>query len=131
MSKQIIAVIVAALAGFVTLGAITFLSSLLYPAPEGLDVNDAEAMRAYVESVPMGGKLIVLTAWIAGAFVAGFTAQKLAPDGKGMTSAMIAGGVLLLAGIMNALTIPHPLWMTILGLLQYIPVARIGAKVAG
>ena len=128
--KQVIAVLAAVIAGFVALAAVTFLSSMIYPAPEGLDVNDAEAMRAYVESVPIGGKLIVLASWVIGAFVAGFVAQKMAPDGKGMVSAMIAGAVLLLAGIMNALNIPHPLWMTIIGLLQYIPVASIGAEVA-
>ena len=128
--KQVIAVLAAVIAGFIALAAVTFLSSMVYPAPEGLDVNDAEAMRAYVESVSIGGKLIVLASWVIGAFVAGFVAQKMAPEGKGMVSAMIAGAVLLLAGIMNALNIPHPLWMTIIGLLQYIPVARIGAKAA-
>jgi len=131
MGKQILAVVVGAVMGFVVLGLIEMVSWMLYPMPEGLDIANAEVMRAYVSQVPIGAKLIVLVAWMIGAFVAGFLAAKIAPEGKGRQSAIFAGAILMLGGIANAFMVPHPMWMLIIGLLQYIPLAHIGAKAAG
>jgi hypothetical protein len=110
---------------------INFISAAMYPLPDTLDLSDSVAMSAYIAQLPILAKLMVLLGWIVAAFVAGFVAAKLAPEGKSRQMAMIAGAILMLGGIINAFMLPHPMWMLIIGLLQYIPLAHIGAKAAG
>ena len=128
MVKHIVAVVVGVIAGMAAMIAINYISSFLYPIPQALDTSNAEIMRAYIQLLPVGAKLIVLAGWIASAFVAGVVAALIAPEGKGRIAAINAGALLMLGGIINAYLLPHPTWMLIIGLLQYIPVAHLGAK---
>lgn len=128
MVKHIIAVVVGVFAGMAAMIAITYLSNLLYPIPDGVDTSDPVVMRAYIELLPIGAKLIVLFSWMVSAFVGGLVGAKLAPEGKGRIVAINVGALLMLGGVINAFSIPHPMWMLIIGLLQYIPLAHLGAK---
>jgi len=109
--------------------AITYLSNLIYPVPEGVDTSNPLVMRAYIATLPMGAKLIVLASWMVAAFVGGAVGARLAPEGKGRIVAINVGALLMLGGVINAFSLPHPTWMLIIGLLQYIPLAHLGAKV--
>lgn len=131
MARQFLVFLGASVAGFIVLGLVESISWMLYPAPEDLDLTDMEALAAYAAQVPLTAKLIVLAAWMIGAFVAGFIAGKFAPEGTGPKLALMAGGVLMLGGIMNTFMVPHPVWMLVIGLLQYLPMAYLGAKTAG
>ncbi|MDG1738077.1 MAG: hypothetical protein P8L68_00650 [Paracoccaceae bacterium] len=131
MNKKIIAVIVGVIGGMAAMMVINFISVMLYPMPEGLDTSDKAVMIAYIAGVPIGAKLLVVAGWMVSAFVAGLVAALIAPEGSGRTMAIVAGGILMLGGIMNIVMIPHPIWMMIIGLLQYIPLAHLGAKAAG
>ena len=131
LGKKIIAVIVGVIGGMAAMMVINFISVMLYPMPEGLDVADKAAMIAYIAGVPIGAKLLVVAGWMISAFVAGLVAALIAPEGSGRTMAIVAGSFLMLGGIMNIVMVPHPIWMMIVGLLQYIPLAHLGAKAAG
>lgn len=131
MGKKIVAVIVGVIAGMAAMMLINVLSVRLYPMPEGLDTTDKATMVAYIAGVPMGAKLLVLVSWMVSAFVGGLVAAVIAPQGSGRTMAILVGAFLMLGGIMNAVMIPHPMWMMIIGLLQYIPLAHLGAKASG
>lgn len=131
MGRQIISVVVGVIAGMVAMMIVNYISVAMYPMPQALDTSNPELMAEYIAGLPMLAKLIVLVSWIVSAFVAGFVAAKIAPDDKARTMAIIVGALLMLGGIANAFMIPHPMWMLIIGLLQYIPVAHIGAKIAG
>jgi len=41
---------------------------------------------------------------------------------------MIVGALLMLAGIMNMIMIPHPTWLWVLGITVYLPAAYLGAR---
>lgn len=131
MGKQILAIIVGVIVGMIAMTIVNFASAAMYPLPDSLDLSDSAAMGAYIAQLPIGAKLMVLLGWIVAAFVAGYIAAKLAPEGKGRQMAIIAGAILMLGGIINAFMLPHPMWMLIIGLLQYIPLAHLGAKAAG
>lgn len=127
MFKKVIAFVVALLAGGLAVGVVESASALLYPPPEGLDFSDAEAMKEFVRSLPAGAFAIVLAAHLVGAIVAGvvctlITKQQWTPGLLGL------GGLFFVAGIMNAITIPQPIWFVVLDLLVYFPGVLLGAR---
>jgi len=73
--------------------------------------------------------LFVLAAWAVGSFggaaMAAFIARR-APIMHGL----IVGGILLAAGVANLVAFPHPLWFTIVGVLEFLPMAWLGAATA-
>lgn len=128
MGRKILAVGAGLVAGLAAMMVVNFISVTQYPIPTVIDPTDRVAMAAYIADVPMGAKLLVLFGWMLSSFIAGLVAARIAPSGSGRTMAIIAGGFLMLGGIINIAMIPHPTWMTIIGLLQYIPLAYLGGK---
>jgi hypothetical protein len=72
--------------------------------------------------------LTVIVGWAVGAFVAGFTATKIARAGYG--PAVVAGLLLMGAGLMMVIMIPSPVWFWVFGLGQFVPMALLGFRVA-
>jgi hypothetical protein len=70
---------------------------------------------------------LVILSYIVGSFFGGMTATGIAKEKY--NPAVIVGGVLTLAGIMNAISIPQPMWVSIVCILVFIPLAYLGAKV--
>ena len=54
------------IAAFITVMLIETAGHAIYPTPQGLNQNDAQALRAYIDALPLGAKLFVLAAWLAG-----------------------------------------------------------------
>lgn len=125
MVRSIIAVVLGALLAGVTVAAVEFLGQRLFPPPPGLDFNNREAMM----SLPTGTFVFLLLAWALGALAGGWLAARLAPR-KPLLHGMIVGALLMAGGVMNLVTIPHPVWVTILGLLVFLPAAYMGASLA-
>jgi hypothetical protein len=99
----------------------------VFPVPKGLqpDMNDRAAMIKFMEAVPLGAKLAVLLAWALGAFASGMVAAAI--SGR-RHSARVAGIIMLVAVLLNLMTIPHPPWMMAIGVLLPVPAALGGAK---
>jgi hypothetical protein len=77
--------------------------------------------------LPAGALLFIIAAYVVGSFVAGWAAGKIT---KSMTAALIAGGLLMIGGLVNVILIPHPLWFTIASIVVYLPCAWIGGRAA-
>jgi hypothetical protein len=61
--------------------AMEMLGHHFYPPPSGLDVTDPAneaAFAQFVATMPFGGKVMVLLAWLAGTFVGALAAAKIA-----------------------------------------------------
>jgi hypothetical protein len=127
MGRKILAVIGGVVLGGIVVFVVEWVSSLIYPPPAGLDMTDKEAMKAYVATLPIGALLFVLLAYVLGSLSGGWLAAKIARDSK-IRLSLIAGGVLLLFGIINLVTIPHPLWFAVLTVLVFLPAAYFGGK---
>lgn len=126
MGRSILAVIAGLVLGVVLIGVVEFSGHYVYPPPAGMDMKDAEAMKSLVASLPVGALLFVILAWAVGSFGGGWLTARIAQKSHVM-HALIVGGILMAAGIMNMLTIPHPLWFWVLGVAVYLPAAYAGA----
>ena len=81
------------------------------------------------DSASGAAMVLVVVSWVLGAFIGGWVAAKVAREHPLFAALMI--GVLVLAGVVaNNTMIPHPLWMTVLGVLLPLPAAWLGARMA-
>lgn len=127
MLRMIAAVITGLITGGIVIALVEGASSMLYPIPESLNVNDRDALGDYTMNMPIGAYIFVLAAWLLGAFGGGVIAVII---GKQHSVAIIVGTILTLGGIANMFMIPHPIWFMIVGILIYIPSAMAGGMLA-
>ncbi len=110
--------IVAGIAGVIIAGLLVWLVELLghtvYPPPTNLNFADPDAMSAYIDALPIGALLFVAAAWFI-ATLGGTVAACKIGDAKPMIFASVVGGLMLLGTLFNLMTIPHPVWFSILG----------------
>jgi len=127
MGRKILAVVAGViLAGIVTY-AVQAIGHKVYPPPEGLDMKNMEAMKAYVSTLPTGALLFVLIAYVLGSFAGGWLATKIARTSQ-IHLPLTVGGVQLFFGIINLTMIPHPMWFAIASVIVFLPAAYFGGK---
>ncbi len=128
MWRSVLSVIAGLVVGIIIISLIQKLSHWLYPFPAGTDWTNPEAARIAFQKIPTGSLLMVLFGYISGSFVAGLVTGLIAPQAA-TRNAVIAGGILMLAGLVNLMMLPHPGWFWI-SMLVYIPFAWLGARSA-
>ncbi|MFT4539048.1 MAG: hypothetical protein ACI841_003348 [Planctomycetota bacterium] len=127
MVKNIIAVIVGLVVGMaVNMGLIMLNAYVLFPMPEGTDMQDPEQMNAYIETLPTHAFFVVLAAHLGQSFFGGWTAARLGSS-RPMLLAMILGLLSLAGGIANMMTIKGPAWFYI-ELPLYLVVAWLAGR---
>jgi hypothetical protein len=125
--KGVLAIIIGIIAGSVINAGLIFLCNVIFGAPEGMDLLDAESVKTHADKLTTANFAGTLLAHQLGALVGAFVAAKIAPAGKMMFS--IAIGVwFLLCGIYASTLIPAPTWYIIADFVLYIPFAFIGGK---
>jgi len=107
------------------------LGSSLVPPPDGVDVMNPESIAANLDRFEMVHFIVPFLAHALGALIGGYVAAKLALVNR-MRYGLIVGGIFLLGGIAMSQMVPAPTWFTATDLLlAYIPMAFIGARMAG
>lgn len=129
MARRILAVLAGIISGCIVVFSIQAISHQLYPVPEGLDFNSAEAAKLFIASLPIGAFLMILLSYLTGSLVSGFVAALLVPEKK-IPTALITGTIFFIFGILNILMIPHPVWFAITSSLIYHPFSFIGGILA-
>jgi hypothetical protein len=92
--------------------AFEYTNSLVYPFPEGMDTQNLEQIRAFADTMPLSALALVVMGWITGSFTAGWVTARLAKSHT-FTLVLIVGGLLTIAGMVNAWMIQNPLWFHI------------------
>jgi len=128
MLRSVLAVLVGLVATFVVIGLLEMLGMLIYPPPAGLDFSKPEAVRAAMATIPTGALVCVLVAQAVGTFSGAWLAAFIARRSP-ITHALVVGGLALLAGIFNLLSIPHPIWFSVMSILTSLPVAFAAGRV--
>jgi hypothetical protein len=126
MLRNVGAVLAGLLVGMgVNMALIMLNGMVLFPMPDGMDMNDPEQMNAYVATLPTVAFFVVLAAHLGQSFVGAWIAARLGAS-RPMVLAMIVGLVSLAGGIINMMTIKGPAWFAI-----ELPLYLVVAWVAG
>lgn len=112
MVKNIVAFVVGMIAGNVWNIGFIILNGVLFSMPSDLDMNDQEAMREWIETLPAHGFLLVLVAHVGQAGVGGWIAARMCKSMPMLWPAII--GALTVAGaIYNLAVLGGPAWVWI------------------
>jgi hypothetical protein len=127
--RSILAIFAGLFVGFVAVFVGEMLGHHLAPPPPGMDVHNTESMAEAMKSMHSGAFVAVLLAWSVGTFAGAWVASKIAIVGK-LWHGMAIGVFFLAAGSHVLFTIPHPTWVVVIGLVEPLPVAYLGAWLA-
>jgi len=126
MIKRILSVVTGLACGMIIIFLFEILSGKIYSPPPGTNFSDPESVKAMMKNMPTGAFLIILFSYAAGSFAGGLIGSLIRNIQK-PDSAILIGGILLVAGIMNLVSLPgHPLWFIISSLLIYLPGSYLG-----
>ena len=125
--------ILAGIAGVAIAALIVFLAQelnlMLYPLPQGLDSNDAAALRSHIATLPLGAFLMLMGGWVVATFVGAVVASRIG-TAKAWIYPVVVGGFMLSATIANLIAIPHPHWFSAVALLAIAASAWLAYLVA-
>lgn len=128
MLRRILAVPAGLIAGIICITIIEKIGHQLYPPPAGAASGDMVAMKEYVAHAPFIALFFVIIGYALAAFVSGFTASKVANNGK-HTSAIVCGVIFLFITIYMMFSLPTPVWFWILGIFVW-GLVLVGSKLA-
>ena len=97
----------------------------------GIDPNDTADMARLIGMLPFGALLMIVLAWVIGAFDGGFVAAWIARGNRPRIAALVPA-LMVMAGVVGMIIqMPaHPAWMSAAGLLLPRPAALLGAALA-
>ncbi len=114
----------------VNLGLI-IIGSKVVPPPEGMNIMDAESIKANIHLFELKHYLFPFLAHDGGTLAGAFIASIISAS-KHLIFAMVIGVFFLIGGIANTYMIPAPMWYNILDIsLCYIPMSWLGWKISG
>ncbi len=133
MLRNIITTIAGIILGMIGMMAMHYLSMVFYPLPEGVTMQDPEALNKYMKIAPLGAMILVIISHAMGPFIGALAATKLSQISIWKSTApfkyqfLIIGLVFTYAGWINLESLAHPNWFKI-DLLFYLPAAYFGYK---
>jgi len=130
MLRPLGGVVVGLLVAFIIFIGFQTLNLAIFPLPDGVTPNDHDAFEAFISKLPITAFIIVLAGYMVGSLAGGYTGAKFAQT-KWKTIGLVIGVILTIGGAMNVLSIPHPTWFVVLNLVLFVPMAWLGAMLAG
>ncbi len=103
-----------AVAGVLAVVGLEAAGHAIWPPPPGLDLADAEALKAAIAGMPLGALVAVVVAWVGGAVAGAAVGTALASYRRVLVGAL-DGGLTLVGTLANLAMIPHPAWMMAVG----------------
>lgn len=129
MARTILAVLLGVVVAWLTIVLFQFASTAAFPPPPGLDPRDPAQLRALIDAAPPAAMALVLASWAIGAFDGALVTALVARRHRKGAALLI--GVLVLAGVVAMIRlVPHPLWMSIAGVLLPVPAAWLAYRFA-
>ena len=107
--RKIFGTIAGVLIAFLLVTITDLTSSALFPAGT-LDTADPTVVAAYVAGLPLVAKLIVVSGWLIAPFGGAWLCLRI---NDWQLGGWIVTAVFLAGGLVNQLSLPHPLWMQI------------------
>lgn len=131
MGRTILGAVVGLVVAVLTIMLVEFAGHQAYPPPPGLNPMVTEDMAKILQTLPLGAMLLVVAAWVIGAFDGGFVAAWIARGNRPRVAAMVPALMVMAGVVAMVVQMPEHLnWMAIAGLLVPIPAAMAGALLA-
>ena len=132
MGRTILGALAGLVVAFLTIMLVELASHHVYPPPPGIDPGNTADMARLIGMLPSGALLMIVLAWVIGAFDGGLVAALIARGNRPRIAAIVPA-LMVMAGVVGMIVVmpAHPSWMAIAGLLLPIPAALLGAKLAG
>ena len=133
MLRAISTTIVGVVLGMIGMMAMHYFSMVFYPLPEGVTMEDSNALNRYMEAAPLGALILVIISHAIGSLAGALVATLLSQISKWKNSStfkyqyIIIGIIFTYAGWYNLETLAHPNWFKI-DLLLYLLTAYLGHK---
>lgn len=129
MLRTILAVLVGLVAAMLLIFGLETLGMMMFPPPAGMPLETEADLTRLVAMSSTGKKAWVVFGWAFASFVGGWLAALISRRHRRIAALAVA--VFIVAGtLMNAMVIPHPMWMNVLGVLLPVPLALLGAQLA-
>ena len=129
MGRTILGMLAGVVVAVLVIAGVEMVGHLFYPPPAGLDITDPAneaAFAQFVAQMPFLGKAMVLLAWVLGTFVGALVGARIA---RHQTAAALLVALVVMSGVVGmTMKVPHPLWLTVCGLLLPIPLALLAAR---
>ena len=125
MIRNILAVIVGVVVGWIVFIVIQAVLPFIFPPTVYLDLNSQAAIEAYMASITPAMFAVVLAGYAIVSFIAGLLIGKVAAS-KGNLIPFIVGGIFMVGWILNLIALPHPKWVAIVGFFMFIPFTVLG-----
>lgn len=129
MLRTLLAVVAGVVTALLLILALETAGLMIFPPPAGQQLNNEADLALLVEMSSTGKKIWVVFGWALASLIGGWVAARISrrhPRG----AALAVATLIVIGVVMNAVAIPHPLWMNLLGVLLPVPMALLGARLA-
>ena len=129
MPRAILSIVGGVIAAFVIVMLGDMLSQALAASSAGAppaDMTDRAAIEAWMAGLPVTVFAVMLAGWTLAAFSAAYLAARFGR--RGAWPGWVAAGLFLCATTANLLMIPHPVWMTVAGVVLVTAGGWAGAR---
>ena len=123
--KNVLAVVVGALAGMVLIVLMQNIINMIYPLPAGTDMYDTESARKAISMLPTNALVLALVNYTIASFIAGMLATLLSKR-ETKNPPLVVGAILMVAGLWNIFLLHEPVWFSIISLFTYMPFTYLG-----
>ncbi|MBK7811280.1 MAG: hypothetical protein IPI50_08580 [Saprospiraceae bacterium] len=126
--RNILAVIAGLVSGNILIMLIHKVSGSIIPPPDGADITTMEGLKSSMQLFEPKHFLMPFLAHALGTFLGAAVTAYLAANNH-FKLAMLIGVFFLVAGIINVVMLPSPIWFSALDILvAYLPMAYLGGK---
>jgi len=129
IARSVLGVVGGVLAGGIVVALIEIPGTVLHPLPPGVDMADAEVLKAHFARAPLGALIGIAIAWSVGPLVGSWVAASIARWAF-FAHGVIIGGIFVAFDVMNIRSFPHPTWLAVVGVLGPLVMSWLGSSLA-
>lgn len=129
MVRKILAFIAGFLTFMILVVVIQVINGLIFGMPTQDTMNDPVRMQAFVSAMPIGAFVGLLVSYIVGSFGSGFVMRKIS-RWDSLVLPILIGLIGTLGWAYTITQIAHPIWVTVVGFLCYLPFTLLGHRTA-
>jgi len=126
MRRSILAILAGIVVGGIVVGLIEIPGNRMHPLPPDTDMKDWEAIKSHAAKAPTTALLGVAIAWTVGPAIGAFVAAVIARSGQ-LFHGEIVGAVFLAMDLAMISSLPHPMWLVVVGVIGPLFGGWVGA----